>query len=365
MARIVLSPLLPTIEKDLEASHGEAGTLFLLVSVGYFVALLCAGIVSCRLLHKKTIVLSAVAVGVTLLAISFSCGLTEMRLGFLVLGIAAGIYLPSGIATLTSLIRSEDWGKGLAIHELAPNLSFVVAPVISEVLMAWFSWRAVFALIGGASVFAGLAFAILGRGGEFPGETLSWPAIRALLGKPTFWIMTMLFVLAICGSFGVFTMLPLFLITERGMNRSWANTLVALSRISGLGMGFLAGWMTDRVGPKSIMIGVFLLTGITTIGLGTVPDFWLVIMVFLQPMFAVCFFAPGFAALSSIVPPEGRNVAVSLTVPFAFFIGGGLVPAGIGMMGDAGSFSLAMALCGGGILTGFILSLYLKLSARG
>ena len=143
MARIVLSPLLPSIEKDLGASHSDAGALFLLVSIGYFVALLCAGSVSSRLLHKKTIVLSAMAVGVTLIGISISRNLTEMRLGFLVLGIAAGLYLPSGIVTLTSLVRSKDWGKGVAIHELAPNLSFVAAPAISELLMAWFSWRAV------------------------------------------------------------------------------------------------------------------------------------------------------------------------------------------------------------------------------
>jgi NNP family nitrate/nitrite transporter-like MFS transporter len=362
MARIILSPLLPTIEKDLGASHGAAGTLFLLVSIGYFVALLCAGVVSCRLLHKKTIILSAVAVGATLIAISFSRNMTEMRLGFFVLGIAAGLYLPSGITTLTSLIRAKDWGKGLAIHELAPNMGFVAAPVISEILMIWFPWRAVFALIGGVSIFAGLAFAIFGRGGEFPGETLRWSTARILLGNPTFWLMAVLFILAICGSFGVFTMLPLFLITERGMDRSWANTLVALSRISGLGMGFLAGWMTDRVGPKGILAAVFLLTGITTVALGTVPGFWLVVMVFLQPMIAVCFFPPGFAALSSIGPPETRNVAVSLTVPFAFLIGGGAVPAGIGLMGDAGSFGLGLALCGVVIFTGFILSRCLKLS---
>jgi len=36
-------------------------------------------------------------------------------------GISAGFYLPSGIAALTGLIRREDWGKAMAIHELAPN----------------------------------------------------------------------------------------------------------------------------------------------------------------------------------------------------------------------------------------------------
>jgi NNP family nitrate/nitrite transporter-like MFS transporter len=363
-ARIVLSPLMPTIEKELKISHGEAGSLFLFVSVGYVVALLCAGMVSCRLFHRKTIVLSATAVGMTLVAISFSRDLTEMRLGFLLLGMAAGLYLPSGIATLTSLIRAADWGKGLALHEIAPNLGFVAAPIISETLLSWFSWREILVFIGGVSVCAGLAFAFLGRGGEFPGETLGVRSCRQLLGQPAFWMMALLFSAAICGSLGVFAMLPLFLVAEGGMDRNGANTLVALSRISGLGMGFAAGWMSDRVGPKRIMKGVLLLTGIMTVLLGTVSGQWLVIMVFLQPMLAVCFFPPGFAALSSIGSAGGRNVAVSLTVPLAFLIGGGVVPAGIGIMGDAGAFGLGMALSGGFILTGFLVSRYLKLPGR-
>jgi NNP family nitrate/nitrite transporter-like MFS transporter len=355
---------MPTIEKDLNTSHGEAGSLFLFVSLGYVVALLGAGMVSRRLFHRKTIVLSATTVGMMLVAIAFSRDLREMRLGLFMLGIGAGLYLPSGIATLTSLIRSADWGKGLAIHELAPNLSFVAAPMIAETLITWFSWREILALTGGVSACAGLAFALFGKGGEFPGETLSVRSCRQFFSKPAFWIMALLFSCAICGSLGVFAMLPLFLVAERGMDRNWANTLVALSRISGLAMGVVAGWMTDRLGPKRIMKGVFLLTGITTVLLGILPGSWLVGMVFLQPMLAVCFFPPGFVALSEIGTSGGRNVAVSLTVPLAFLLGAGAVPAGIGMMGDAGSFGLGLALAGGFILTGFILSSYLRLPGK-
>src|SRR5262249_22803417 len=40
IARIILSPLLPTIEKELGISHGEAGSFFFLISAGYVIALL-------------------------------------------------------------------------------------------------------------------------------------------------------------------------------------------------------------------------------------------------------------------------------------------------------------------------------------
>ncbi|MBW1797023.1 MAG: MFS transporter [Deltaproteobacteria bacterium] len=361
ISRIILAPLMPAIEKDLGVSHGEAGSLFLLISAGYFISLLGSGFFSSRLLHKRTIIVSAMAVGVALFGIAFTDSLWGTRIVLVLLGLASGLYLPSGIATLTALISPRHWGKAIAIHELAPNLSFVAAPLVSEALLTWFSWRGVLVFLGGMSVLMGIAFASFGRGGEFPGDPPNFAAFKALFREPAFWIMMFLFSLGIGGTLGVFTMLPLYLITEHGINRNWANTLIALSRIPGVGVAFLAGWASDRLGPRRTMGMAFLLTGFMTILLGAAPGPWIITIVFLQPIIAVCFFPPGFAALSSIGPPSARNVAVSLTVPFAFVLGGGAIPIGIGIMGDAGSFSLGIALTGGLILTGFILSLYLKL----
>jgi NNP family nitrate/nitrite transporter-like MFS transporter len=361
LARIILAPLLPTIEKDLGVSHGEAGSLFLLIAIGYLISLLGSGFVASRLTHKRTIVLSATSIGIALLWISLSSSQLGIRLGLIMLGLAAGLYIPSGISTLTSLVNPSQWGKALAIHELAPNVSAVAAPLLSEVLLKWFSWRGTLALLGSVSIIVGVTFAHFGKGGDFVGEAPSVTSFRTILAIPAFWIITVLFGLAIGGSLGVYAMLPLFLVTERGIDRYWANTLVALSRISGVGMAFLAGWTTDRFGPRRTMVVVFLLTGLMTVLLGAVKGSWLILIVFLQPMLAVCFFPAGLAAISCIGPTSSRNVAVSLTIPFAFLVGAGAIPTGIGIMGDSVSFALGFALVGVLILAGFMLSLILKL----
>jgi len=134
ISRIILAPLMPTIEMDLGIGHAEAGSLFLLISLGYFTSLMGSGFFSSRFTHKKTIIFSSMFLGIALLAVSFSNTLWEIRIGCIIVGLAAGLYLPSGISALTSLVRSEDWGKAIAIHELAPNLSFLAAPLISEAL---------------------------------------------------------------------------------------------------------------------------------------------------------------------------------------------------------------------------------------
>lgn len=361
LSRVILAPLLPIIKSDLAVGHGEAGSLFLFISMGYFVSLLGSGFVASRLMHHRTITLSASAIGLALITISFSDNQGTVLAGLVLLGLAAGLYLPSGISTLTSLVGPNQWGKALAIHELAPNLGFVLAPLISEALLKWFSWRGILAVMGAASIVAGLAFARFGKGGRFPGATPSLASLQNILAQPAFWIITILFSLGITGSLGVYAMLPLYLVAERGITQYSANILVAISRISGPVMAFIAGWATDRFGAKRIMAAVFLLTGTTTLLIGLAKGSWLVIIVFLQPMLAVCFFPAGFAALSCIGPSSARNVAVSLTIPFAFLIGGGAIPTGIGIMGDFAHFALGFGLVGGLILVGFILSLTLKL----
>ncbi len=362
--RIIVAPLLPIIEKDLGFSHGDAGSLFLFLSIGYFISLLGSGHISSRITHRKTIAVSAIAVGTALSLISFSKSLFAMRFCVFLLGISAGTYLPSGISTVTSLVNPKHWGKAVAIHEIAPNLSFVLTPLLAEMLLHWFIWRNILLLIGIFSVIMGFVFIHFGKGGNFIGESPNFSSIKSIIEIPAFWILIFLFGLAITGSLGIYNMLPLYLVTEHGLSQEWANSLVGISRISTIGMAFLSGWATDRLGPKTIMVSVFLITGVLTLLLGIVSTNWIAIVVFLQPMLAVCFFPAGFAALSSISTSENRNVAISLTIPIAFVIGGGAIPALIGIMADKGYFAWSISLTGALIMIGFFLSFFLKLSEK-
>jgi NNP family nitrate/nitrite transporter-like MFS transporter len=360
-SRIVFAPLLPTIESNLGLSHGNAGSLFLFLSLGYFLSLIGSGHISSRISHKKTIAVSAIAVGTALSAVSFSKSLIAVRCCVFLLGISAGTYLPSGITTVTSLVNPKHWGKAVAIHELAPNLSFILTPLLVEILLRWLFWRHILLLIGTGSVIVGIAFARFGKGGDFLGETPNLSAIKTIIKTPNFWILIFLFSLAITSTLGIYNMLPLYLVAEHGVSQEWANTLVGISRISTLGMAFLAGLATDRLGPKTIMLCVFFVTGILTLLLGVATTYWVIILVFLQPVLAVCFYPAGFSALSSISTSENRNVAISLTIPIAFVLGGGAVPALIGIMADLGYFSWGISLSGILIMTGFFISFFLHI----
>jgi NNP family nitrate/nitrite transporter-like MFS transporter len=360
ISRIIQAPLMPIIEEQLQLSHGGAGSLFLTISIGYFITLVGSSFICAYISHKRMILLSISLLGLALLATSASKGLWGLRISLLGLGMAAGLYLPSGIATLTHLIDSRHWGKAIAIHEIAPNLSFIAAPLVAEVILAAFSWRLAFAVLGVAALALAAVYFRFGQGGEFRGEAPGISSLKKMVGRPSFWIMVILFGLGISGTLGIFTMLPLYLITDHGIDRNWANTLISLSRLSGLVMALAGGWAVDRFGTRRVLKAVLSLNGLVVLGLAWAGGNWVLLFVFVQPMIAVCFFPAGLAALSRVSPPNQRNVAVSLVSPLGFLIGGGIVPAAIGISGDVASFSAGILIVGALMMLGALLPGFLR-----
>ncbi len=159
--------------------------------------------------------------------------------------------------------------------------------------------------------------------------------------------MAAFFTVSIGASFGVYSMLPLFLVSERGMSREWANTLVSLSRTVAFVILFLSGWITDRAGHKYAMILFLTTTGlfILLIGMIQVPVMTPLLVV-LQASSAACMFPVGFTKLSTLFPNSLRSLAVSLVIMIGYLIGGGAFPLGIGYIAERLTFSWSFSLIG-------------------
>jgi NNP family nitrate/nitrite transporter-like MFS transporter len=361
IARIIFSPILPTIEKELVISHARAGSLFFIISAGYLLGLLGSGFLVSRSTHKQVIVLSAAGVGTSLLAVSLAAGFWAIGVALIALGVAAGLYIPSAVATITSVVDRQHWGKAIAVHELAPNLAFFIGPFVAELFLRWSSWRMALGFLGALSLTVSIAYRRYGRGGEFSGASPASRAFGTLLGSAALWLIVILFGAGVSSTIGVYAMLPLYLINERQMESSWTNTVLALSRSYAPILGLSGGWVSDWLGPKQTMVVSLFFTGTVTFLLGVVPLTALNAVILLQPLLAVWFFPAVFAALSAITSPAARNLAIAVTVPFGYVIGGGAIPTLIGITGDAGSFALGFILTGAFITIGGVLALVLNL----
>jgi len=346
-SRVILSPLLPILEHELGLGHGEAGFLFFLLQIGYCAGLLASGFVSSRWNHRRTILLSTTTLGLVLLAMSRSTSIAVIRAGLVLLGTTAGLYLPAGIATITSLVSQEHWGKALAIHELAPNLGYITAPLLAEALLRAVPWRGILAVFGVLAILMGGCFHLFGRGGAHRPEPPRFKTMGQLARDPALWITALLFSVSIGSGLGVYTMMPLFLVSEIGMEREVANTITGLSRIPGVMVIFISGMMTDRIGHRRALALFLTTTGLLTILLGLVHGrVTTSLLVFPQAAAGACFFPAGFSMVSSIFPPGLRSLAVSMVTIVGALFGGGVVPPAIGYLAEVSSFSAGLCLMG-------------------
>jgi len=363
-SRIILAPLLLTLEEDLHLGHAEAGALFAFISSGACVGLLGSGWASARWVYRHTVFVSTVFIGVASMAVSLSFSPFWLRANLTILGFGAGLYFPSGIALITSLVRQQDWGKALAIHELAPNLGFVLAPLLAELLSRFLTWRSIVFGLGTMSFIAALLFLQCGRGGHLRGDPLSGANLNEILRRGSFWIMAILFILSVGGSLGVYTMVPLFLVTERGFDREAANQLVALSRIPGVGMALTAGWVVDRLGIRR-SIGVFCaLTGIATLLLGLDLGRLTPFVVTLQAILSVCFFPAGYAALARVVRLSQGAITVAICSSMAILTGAGILPSVLGYLAERGAFAFGFCAYGTIMILASGLASFVKFNAE-
>ena len=361
ISRFIFAPLMPAIVRDLNITSGQAGSAFLIASLGVFIGSFSSGFLSSRINHRGSMVVSMFAGGLAMILCTAVSSLWTIRITMLILGIAAGLNLPSNMATITAIVSRPDWGKALAVQQMAPPLSLVLGPLLTVLFLSWFSWRMPLIFLAICTIAVGFFLMRFGKFGDFPGDPISLASAKVILSLRSFWIMVILFALGMGGQVGVYAMLPLYLVTERGLDADLANTLIGLAQISALFMTFVGGWVTDRIGEKRTIVLFLVLAGIVNVMLGLASGLWLRVAVFLQPALFVCFFPAGFATLSRIVQPNMRSIAAALAPPTAFIIGGGLFPAALGYMGQAFTFGLGISLSGIIIAVGSLLALLLSL----
>jgi len=360
-ARVIFSPLLPILEDEFGLDHGAAGSFFLLISAGYFLSILTSGFLSSRINHKKTITLSTLATGAVMIALSLCTTVWMMRLGLFSLGLAAGLYLPSGLASIARLVPPAYLVRGMAVHELAPNLGFIAAPALTDIMLRFCSWQQGLMWLGIVIMTAGIFHGATATESHEPGGAPDLKSVHLILWQSKFWLMILFFSLAICSSLGIYAMLPLYLVSDQGITTEQAGRILAYSRIAALLMPLTAGWLGDKFGNRAIMGGALILAGLFTTLLGLTASFsWVIILVILQSMVAVCFFPSGFAALSAMAPDKKGGLVVSLCIPVAFLTGGGILPAFIGGVGDLASIAVGFVITGTVIMAGGALSFFVS-----
>lgn len=346
VARQIAGPLLPAMEADLALSHTQSGLFILVMGIGFFVSQISAAFLAAKWGYRRCILISLWGTAVVTAVIGRVDSIWALYLGFLGLGITGGLYVPTGIALITVLVRSQDWGKAIGIHELAPNLALILVPFMATASVMFGSWRLGYTGLAIGLAILGVVYAGLGVDSHDRPAPPDVDRIRVILTNPSFWYMALLLSLAVGVETGVYAMVPLFLVNERTFDLADANQLLGLSRIPGLVMVLLSGWITDRLSPTTTISMALGLTGAAVVVMGAGPKAWLIPAVYLQAATTACLFPPILSMASQISTTANRALMLSLNLAVAPVIGGGLLPAGIALAGDLGSFGYGLVAAG-------------------
>jgi NNP family nitrate/nitrite transporter-like MFS transporter len=335
--RTALSPLLPIFERDLNISHALAGSIFFSLSLGYTLSLLLSGWLTLKIGFKKSIILGISLLAVAMSSLIFATSYIGLASFALMMGLGAGLYLPSAIPILTRTIPPEKWGKAIAFHETGASLSILAIPLLAAVVLRFFEWKALLLLLSGGCLVAIVVFSILSpdpRQKSYPGSMFF-----AVLKRRDFWAMAILWGFAGGANLGLYNIIPLFLVTERGIDLETANTVFGFSRLGGLILTFMAGFLADRYGTKKVLLLSLLCTGASTIGMALAQSFpLLVTILFIQATFCPIFFPVGLVAISKVTDFNERSLFTGTTVAFGVILGNGFTPFLLGAVADAWSF---------------------------
>ena len=349
--RTIFSPILPLIEDTLSISHGEAGGLFTSLAMGYSLALLLVGRFASVWGYRRTVVYGFVGTGLVFLGLQWAESYLTFHILFFLLGIATGTYIPSILPIITETYESRHWGKALGIHDSAASLSIFSIPILVALGLHFLSWRTLLLLLGAASLLLPVYFWKVSIEPKHETSQQGSPVADLFKRRPI-WIIGLLWIFAAGSCLGVYSILPLYLIKERGIDFHFANTLFGISRVGGVFVSIFIGFLTDRFGYRFMLILCLVTTGLSTIGLAlssTLP--MILVTLILQATLSVGFFPAGLAALSNLTPLSERSMAIGVAVSIGMIFGMGFTPLLLGIIADHLSFQVGILWLG--ILTTF------------
>ena len=346
MPKILLAPLLLRISNDLGISFDRASLFFLSSSAGFITGLLISGFLTQFFTHKWTIVTAILSTSLAAIFLSMVHSELSFHLLMFLGSWALGLYPGSGITTVTSVAPDTHHGKAIAIHELGPNIAFILAPIIVAVFAPQIGWRGIMLITGVSGTATALLFAAFSRFKDEHGEPPNFHNLAELARNRSFWIISALFAVGVAAAAGVYSVLPTYLIVEHGLGEQYVNSLVGASLITGIPVLLIAGALTDRYGFRPVVTVILLITGGATLMIGLAGGGLLIAGVFLQPLLVGAFFPVAISELTKVTVPERRSLAVALAFPISNLIGSGITPPLMAAAGVRGMFTQAFVILG-------------------
>jgi FSR family fosmidomycin resistance protein-like MFS transporter len=273
-------PLLPLIRNEFGLDYTQSGFVISAFSLSYGIGQVPAGWFADRVSHRILITVGVSGLALAGLLVGFSRVYVMLLIFLSLMGVLAGGYHPAAPPIILTLVGPKSRGRVLGLHMVGGSAAYFLGPIIGTAIAALWGWRSSF--IGLAIPIIAFGFVlywILGR--QIPKREFG--VRKTALGeeKPTDPRRVLhLVVFLVLGIYmgavfvSVISFIPLYLVDKFGADEETAGALLGLIYSSGLWVGPLAGYLSDRLGRIRMILAICLASGPVIYLLNFVPYGW-------------------------------------------------------------------------------------------
>ena len=284
----IVSPLLPFIRITFTIDVAQAGGLVSAFTIAYGISQLPAGWLADRLGQRVLIALgvSGVALCGLLAGIAPNYGL--MIFIMVLLGLFGGGYHPASAPLVASLVEPNRRGWALGIHQIGGTASNLSGPLIAAGLAGYLGWRSAFMIPGAVVIILGIVlYLLIGSSQKVAKPVNAAGSPVKIEPLETHRNISNLIAYTIIGTAGqvfissIISFMPLFMVDNLKESAGLAAALQSIIYLGGLPAGPLAGYFSDRVGARRMLIVAGLATGPVIALLNLVTSIWVSIPILL------------------------------------------------------------------------------------
>ena len=270
--------LLPLIGKELGLSYVQIGSILTTQAVCGALSNIPGGIIVDSIGRKGLLMaLSLFWVGAPYLLMGFTHEYWTLLTCAGLVGIGNNLWHPTAIPLLASHFPDRK-ALAVSIHGMGGNVGDAFAPLAAGMLLAWLNWRHVVIV----NVLPGIVMSTViliwlgnlqthektsAAGKARPKRTFGSAIrdFRTLLSNRTLIMLCITSIFRSMTQGTLMTFLPLFLATQMGYSPGWIGACMAGLQVAGFIGAPIAGYLSDKTGPRQIMISSMLTSGVILI----------------------------------------------------------------------------------------------------
>ena len=350
------------LAKDLTGSNAGLGGVMLAFGIAMLIATPWGGVAADRF-PKRTVLIIAVSMLVVSSLLTGLAVVTDV-IEYWMLLVASAVqaaafaaYLPARIAFIAELVEPEQIGPAVMLSQTAQEAMRVVAPALAGVLvgLAWFGAGGVFLLSAGTSTIAVLVLLRLPKGEPRAPATRSpfaemADAYRYVKSRRALGLVAMTTIGVVIIGFPYMTFLPILADERYDVGAGGYGVMSGVAGLGAVVAGILAPkgrWMVQRPWATISVAGTAL--GVALIALGAAVTF---------PFALVALAAIGAAGLVFQTTTQSLMLTLSdieyhgrmQSMVVLGFSGFGLAALPLGLLADAVTLEVTLALMGGVVL---------------